>query len=200
MGLQCFGFYNGKLANASSKLHENTFSNNFTNFAMLAETLRYEFCFGQCWRRLYDTNFVSVYGGASNFSTIYATKPVLQWSDLNVLDLFATYLFLWSWWHQYQVTVILANLRKDDEGRVVTDAYRIPTGDWFDSLSSPHNFAEIMMYSSLTFFLWPIFTWWFIYAWVILNQVETALLSHWWYLEKFEDYPRNRKIILPCIY
>ncbi|KAI4462843.1 dfg10 protein [Holotrichia oblita] len=129
----------------------------------------------QCWRRLYDTNFVSVFGknskmhlghyilgflhytacvltilgGASNFSMTYPSKPVLQWVDLNVMDLFATYLFLWAWWHQYKVTVILANLRKDGEGKF---------------------------------------------------SVETALLSHWWYQEKFEDYPRNRKIIFPCIY
>ncbi|GJQ64918.1 hypothetical protein Trydic_g7087 [Trypoxylus dichotomus] len=180
----------------------------------------------QCLRRLYDTNFVSVYGknskihlghyalgflfytgcvltilgGAVGFTAPNSEKQVLQWSDLNMKELFATYLFLWAWWHQYKVTVILANLRKDEKGNTISDAYKLPKGGWFDAVSSPHNLAEILMYSSLTLIIWPNFTWWFIYLWVIVNQVEVALLSHWWYREKFEDYPKNRKIIFPYMY
>jgi len=30
-------------------------------------------------------------------------------------------------------------------------------------------------------------------------QVETALLTHWWYISKFKDYPTDRKAIIPYV-
>nr|CAI5832093.1 unnamed protein product [Callosobruchus analis] len=35
---------------------------------------------------------------------------------MSYLDLFATVIFIWAWWHQHCTSKILANLRKDKTG------------------------------------------------------------------------------------
>lgn len=35
---------------------------------------------------------------------------------------------------------------------------------------------------------------------IIFFKIEAALLSHWWYQEKFEDYPKSRKVLVPFIF
>lgn len=53
----------------------------------------------------------------------------------------------------------------------MTSAHKIPKGDWFEYVSSPHLTAEIIMYFSLTLILWRNVTWRFIFGWVLSNQV-----------------------------
>ncbi|KAF5279009.1 hypothetical protein FQA39_LY05687 [Lamprigera yunnana] len=180
----------------------------------------------QCCRRFYDTHYVSVFGRnstmnfghyligyvhytgsilailteTSKFVRYNSIDSDLHWSHLNYVDAIATILFLWAWTHQYKTAVILANLRKDKKGNVVTEAHKLPQGDWFNYVSSPHGLAEILMYLALTIILWGSITWIFIFAWVLCNQVETALLSHWWYKDTFPSIPKNRKAIIPFVY
>ncbi|KAH1019646.1 hypothetical protein HUJ04_009436 [Dendroctonus ponderosae] len=81
------------------------------------------------------------------------------------------------------------------QGDVVSNGYKIPQGDWFKYLSCPpHQTAEIIMYSCVTWILWYNVSWFFIFTWVLVNQVETILLSHWWYKEKIDDFPKERKL------
>lgn len=72
-------------------------------------------------------------------------------------------------------------------GKVVTSAHKVPQGDWFNYISSPHLAAEILMYFSLTVILWNNVTWRFIFGWVLSNQVR--LENHWvhFYLIKLID-------------
>lgn len=180
----------------------------------------------QCCRRFYDTHFVSIFGKkgrmhlghyltgyihytgsilailveTSKFVRNTSRDSDLNWSDLNIIDVIAVILFLWAWLHQYNVTVIFANLRKDKKGKVVTEAHKLPYGDWFTYVSSPHSLAEILMYFALTLILWGNVTWLFVFIWVLTNQVETSLLAHWWYKENFVNIPKNRKAIIPFIY
>lgn len=58
-------------------------------------------------------------------------------------------MFLWASWHHHKAHVILANLRKNEKGSVVTLSHRIPSGDWFDLVTCPHFFAEILIYISV---------------------------------------------------
>nr|XP_022899819.1 polyprenol reductase [Onthophagus taurus] len=178
----------------------------------------------QCVRRLYDTQFVSVFskkarmnithysvgfihyaavmitllGEAPKFTRDTVNMEInLKPTDFNEIDVFATYTFLWAWVHQYKAAVILAKLRKNEKGEVVSQSYQLPRGDWFDYISSPHSFAEILMYICLLMIIPRNITWWCITGWVLSNQVETSLLTHWWYQEKFEDLPKNRKAVFP---
>lgn len=56
-------------------------------------------------------------------------------------------------------------------GKIVSGTYKIPKGDWFKYLTSPHMTTEIMMYTILSCFLWNNTSWRFIYLLVITNQV-----------------------------
>lgn len=181
----------------------------------------------QCVRRFYETWFISVFSDAKmNFShyivgythyfgaisAILAEAPGftshtgvsslvirLSFSELYFYHYGAVVCFLWAFVHQYKAALILADLRRDTSGKVVTQAYRLPEGDLFHYISSPHMFCEVVMYLSLAIILWGSSTFPFVAAWVLSNQVENALLTHWWYQEKFKEYPHKRKAIIPLI-
>lgn len=180
----------------------------------------------QCWRRFYETFCVSVFSeGRINIaqymcgfihylaaaSCILAEAPIFattskyedqkdSGNSLTVMSVIAVGVFLWAFVHQFRAAVILANLRKNKEGKVVNTKHKVPSGDWFEYFSSPHLVAEMLMYVSLSVLLWPNSAWRFVLVWVLANQVETALLSHWWYKSTFKDYPKGRKALIPFIY
>ncbi|PKK34375.1 steroid-5-alpha-reductase, alpha polypeptide 1 (3-oxo-5 alpha-steroid delta 4-dehydrogenase alpha 1), partial [Columba livia] len=89
---------------------------------------------------------------------------------------------------------ILRNLRKPGE-----TGYKIPRGGMFEYVSGANFFGEILEWfgfalacctiESLAFALCTLF---------ILGS--RAKQHHQWYLEKFEDYPKNRKIVIPFVY
>ncbi|XP_019869054.1 polyprenol reductase isoform X2 [Aethina tumida] len=180
----------------------------------------------QVYRRFYDTHFVSIFGKNSKINlgqyilgivhypfsdiAILCEAPKFALSDLeyskvnllelNGIEILSVIMFLWAWSHQHVCTKILANLRKNKRGDVVTDDHKLPQGDWFKYLSCPHQTAEILMYLSLTIILRHNITWFFVFGWVLSNQVETILLSHWWYQSHFDKFPRERKALIPFIY
>lgn len=109
-------------------------------------------------------------------------------------------LFLWSSYVQFDSHRILANLRKDTTGRVITTKHSIPRGKWFDLVSSPHYMAEILIYLAITIVLGgksP--TWWMVFLFVITNQVFVGMFNHSWYKNTFKDYPKSRYAIVPFI-
>ncbi|XP_066992095.2 polyprenol reductase isoform X2 [Anabrus simplex] len=178
----------------------------------------------QAWHRFYETWFVSVFSnGRMNLShylvgyihyfgsvaAILSEAPgfisgkddhaSVQLSDLTLLNVLGCILFLYACYRQYKVGILLANLRKNEKGQVVRYDHVIPRGDWFELVSTPHLFAEILMYLALTCVLWGASTWPAVFAWVFCNQVETGLLTHWWYQSKFKSYPKERKAIIPFV-
>jgi 3-oxo-5-alpha-steroid 4-dehydrogenase 3 len=38
-----------------------------------------------------------------------------------------------------------------------------------------------------------------VWGWVLVNQVVAALMSHNWYKRTFNNYPSNRKAIIPFL-
>ncbi|KAJ3643956.1 hypothetical protein Zmor_011169 [Zophobas morio] len=181
----------------------------------------------QVFRRFHDTHFVSVFSKSATinlghylvgmayypavFLIIFSEAPkfAIPFSNdqsnvhlhhLGIMEMCAIILFLWAWYHQYVTSKILGNLRKNTKGDVVSQSYKIPEGDWFNYLSSPHSVAEIIMYTALTLLLANNTGWWYVYAWVLSNQVETILLSHWWYQSHFKNFPVTRKALIPFIY
>lgn len=129
----------------------------------------------------------------------FAEEPFILF-HMSLCDKLAIVLFLVAWKHQYTCNKILANLRKNKNGEVVSNNYEVPQGDWFEYLSAPHQTAEIIMYTCIMWILWNNITWFFVFAWVLSNQIETILLTHWWYQEKFEEFPQKRKALIPFLY
>uniref|UniRef100_A0A6J0TPY4 Polyprenal reductase n=1 Tax=Pogona vitticeps TaxID=103695 RepID=A0A6J0TPY4_9SAUR len=110
-------------------------------------------------------------------------------------------MFIWASVHQHRCHVILANLRKTKSGKVVNMDHRIPFGDWFEMVSCPHYFAELLIYISMavTFGL-KNFSWWLVVMYVFFNQAVSAVLCHEYYQSNFKHYPTCRKAYIPFLF
>lgn len=88
---------------------------------------------------------------------------------------------------------ILRNLRKPGKNE-----YEIPEAGLFRYISCPNYFGEIMEWIG-----WAIATWSLpgvaFALFTIANLAPRAFSNHRWYLDRFSDYPRNRKALIPFI-
>jgi len=113
-------------------------------------------------------------------------------------------LFTWASLHQHRCHRILANLRDHGVRRNLSvHSYSLPQGDWFEYVSSPHYFAEVLIYASLLVIFvttdWRT-NWWLVEVFTASTLLLGARQVHLWYRQTFEDYPKHRKIIVPGIY
>jgi len=88
---------------------------------------------------------------------------------------------------------ILINLRQPTE-----TGYKIPGGWLFNKVSCANLFGELIEWFGFAILCWnlPAFTF---FAWTAANLIPRALAHHKWYKEKFNDYPLNRKAIIPYV-
>lgn len=113
-------------------------------------------------------------------------------------QLIGAVIFFCGWLHQRRCHAILGNLREVKEQ---ANDYRIPHGDWFEIVSSPHYLAEIVIYAGLVVASGGLdLTVWLLFAFVVANLVFAAPETHRWYQRKFDNYPSNRYAIIPFVY
>ncbi|MBD3189841.1 MAG: DUF1295 domain-containing protein [Candidatus Heimdallarchaeota archaeon] len=102
-------------------------------------------------------------------------------------------LFLFGFFLNKQSDFLLRNLRKPGE----TD-YKVPRGGAYRWVSCPNYLGEIIEWIG-----WAMATWslaGLVFAvWTIANLVPRAWAHHKWYHEHFEDYPKNRRAIIPFL-
>jgi len=82
--------------------------------------------------------------------------------------------------------------------RTNNESYQIPYGGMFKYISCPNHFGEVIEWigfmliasnlPSITFAIWT-----------FCNLSPRSLNHHKWYKEKFDNYPKKRKAILPYI-
>ncbi len=109
-------------------------------------------------------------------------------------------LFFWAYLHQYRCHYILGQLRKGGKNK---SQYTIPTGDWFEFVSSPHFFTEMLIYLALTLCQAvnnPKTPMWLVFLTTCCILTASARQTQQWYREKFDDYPKERKIVIPYVY
>ncbi len=92
---------------------------------------------------------------------------------------------------------IIRNLRPKDS--IEAFEFKIPQGGMFKYVSCPSYLGEIMEWTG-----WAIATWSLaglvFPVWTFANLMPRAWKNHLWYHEKFGDeYPKNRKILIPWI-
>ncbi len=104
------------------------------------------------------------------------------------------FLFLAGMFINMKSDSILINLRKPGE----TD-YKIPKGFFFRFVSAPNLFGEVVEWSGFALMAWNLPALTFM-IWTFANLVPRAKNHHDWYINKFSDYPRDRKIIFPFLY
>ncbi|MCS6994069.1 MAG: 3-oxo-5-alpha-steroid 4-dehydrogenase [Anaerolineales bacterium] len=87
---------------------------------------------------------------------------------------------------------LLADLRRE------TDGYVIPRGGWFEHVACPHYFFEIIAWIGIALLSRHLF------AWIALVGMAGYLIarSHntlTWYRQKFPDFPKHRKALIPFL-
>lgn len=88
---------------------------------------------------------------------------------------------------------ILRNLRKSGD-----TGYRIPHGGLFERISAANYFGELVEWGGYALASWsPPGGSFALFSFCIL--FPRAEQHHRWYLEKFEDYPKLRKILIPFL-
>jgi 3-oxo-5-alpha-steroid 4-dehydrogenase 1 len=93
----------------------------------------------------------------------------------------------------WQADNILIHLRKPGE-----TGYVIPRGGFFNYVSCPNHFGEIVEWSGFALMTWSAPALAFA-VWTLVNLMPRALHHHKWYREHFSDYPEKRKAIFPFI-
>ena len=92
---------------------------------------------------------------------------------------------------------ILRNLRskepKPDEQR-----YKIPYGGGFKFVSCPQYLGEIISFCGIAIMTWNLGAV-FVVAISVGNLIPRALLTHRWFNQHFDDYPQERKAVVPFI-
>lgn len=76
--------------------------------------------------------------------------------------------------------------------------YQIPRRGLFDWISCPNHFGEIIEWTGFAVMCWSLPALAFA-IWTISNLVPRAWQHHKWYRSHFEDYPENRKAVLPGV-
>lgn len=81
---------------------------------------------------------------------------------------------------------------RDEHGK----GYHIPTGFLYEYISCPNYFGEIMEWTGYAIMSWSLPAVAFA-VFTAANLVPRARAHHAWYLQKFDDYPKNRGALLP---
>jgi 3-oxo-5-alpha-steroid 4-dehydrogenase 1 len=88
---------------------------------------------------------------------------------------------------------VLRNLRQPGEA-----GYKIPCGGMFRFVSCGNYFGEIVQWCG-----WAIATWSLpglcYFFWTAANLIPRALSNHRWYVNRFPEYPKGRKALIPFV-
>ncbi|MBW2377655.1 MAG: 3-oxo-5-alpha-steroid 4-dehydrogenase, partial [Deltaproteobacteria bacterium] len=93
---------------------------------------------------------------------------------------------------------IIRNLRSVEEIEHGDKVYRIPRGGLFRYVTNPSYLTEITAFTGFAIATWSLGAT-FILLITIANLVPRAFQTHRWYKEKFPDYPRERRVLIPFV-
>jgi hypothetical protein len=157
-------------------------------------------------KRSYESLFVHKYSGPIDASTVfqitagYSAVSIYaayllpnSLKNIDALAYIGVLLFLVGQFFNFYHHKLLADLRESQTG------YFIPKGALFEQVTCPHYFFEVLSWIGIA---------------LMSRQIEMFLLAvmmgsylsgrsakaRAWYLEKFPDYPKNRKNIIPYLY
>lgn len=120
---------------------------------------------------------------------IYPDSWMLGWQFISGLILFATGFYI-----NQKADFMLINLRAPGE-----TGYKIPRGWLFRYISCPNHFGEIIEWTGFAVMVWSLpafaFAWW-----TAVNLIPRAFSHHKWYRKKFDDYPKERKSVIPFLF
>ena len=80
-----------------------------------------------------------------------------------------------------------------------TQVYSVPVGGLFHWVSCPNYLGEIALWIGWALATWSLAGLAFA-VWTIANLAPRAVAHHKWYRENFDNYPRNRRALIPGIW
>ena len=113
----------------------------------------------------------------------------MQFSFIAGVSLFIIGMFV-----NVQSDNVLLNLRKPGE-----TGYKIPQGGAYKYVSCPNLMGEMLEWIGFAVLVGALPAWSFA-IWTIANLAPRAVAHHHWYLEKFDNYPSERKAFIPFIW
>lgn len=103
-------------------------------------------------------------------------------------------IFACGFWINYRSDRILFSLRKPGE-----TGYKIPKGGLYRFVSCPNYLGEIVEWIGFAIACWSLPAVAFA-LYTIANVGPRAFANHRWYKEKFENYPAERKALIPFLW
>jgi protein-S-isoprenylcysteine O-methyltransferase Ste14 len=89
---------------------------------------------------------------------------------------------------------VLMNLRKPGE-----TGYKIPRGGLYEFITCPNYFGELLEWTGFAIASWSLPGLAFA-LYTFANLAPRARDHHRWYLTKFSDYPKTRRVIIPFLW
>ena len=89
---------------------------------------------------------------------------------------------------------VLMNLRKPGE-----TGYKIPRGGLYEYITCPNYFGELLEWTGFAVASWSLPGLAFA-LYTFANLAPRARDHHRWYLEKFRDYPKTRRVLVPFVW
>jgi len=121
---------------------------------------------------------------------LYYPEMVRSYLDPNIIIGIA--LFFIGMFINMKADGRLIRLRSQNTG------YQIPRGWLFEYVSCPNHFGEIIEWIGYAVIAWNLPALSFA-VWTFANLIPRTLNHHHWYIENFENYPKNRKAVIPFI-
>jgi hypothetical protein len=123
-----------------------------------------------------------------NFAPIYEISWFYDWRFILGIIMFFTGMYI-----NMSSDNKLLGLRKGGK-----KGYYIPYGGMFKYVSSPNLFGEIVEWLGWAILCWcmPAFSF---SLWTISNLIPRAIDHHRWYKRRFDDYPNQRKAVIPFV-
>ncbi|MBK6381368.1 MAG: 3-oxo-5-alpha-steroid 4-dehydrogenase [Chitinophagaceae bacterium] len=125
------------------------------------------------------------------YFTHFANYSTAWFTDIRFMG--GVILFFTGLWINWKADNILIHLRKPDE----TD-YKIPVGWLFNWVSCPNLMGELIEWAGFALLCWNMPALAF-FIWTAANLIPRAMAHHQWYKKKFENYPAERKAVLPYL-
>jgi 3-oxo-5-alpha-steroid 4-dehydrogenase 1 len=97
-----------------------------------------------------------------------------------------------------QSDAIIRNLRTREEIAAGDKRYRVPQGGLFRWVTSPSYLTELGAWAGFAICTWSL-AGVFVFVVSIGNLVPRAFATQRWYRERFADYPRERKALIPYL-
>jgi 3-oxo-5-alpha-steroid 4-dehydrogenase 1 len=93
---------------------------------------------------------------------------------------------------------IIRNLRPQSEIDAGVKSYRIPEGGLFRWVTNPSYLTELTAWAGFAICTWSL-AGVFVLVVSLGNLVPRAFATQKWYRERFPDYPRERKVLIPYL-